>query len=123
MGGSSSDISEIRASGNQMSLQQRPPSRPSLNIPHRPSPQDKKSSTKHYESLIPNIPINESHKLTEFLRTNLDNIEGLSSLGLANLPGLGNSNKDLLALHNGAWSIENDKHSRSSSANSEGDYF
>lgn len=32
------------------------------------------------------------HKLSDFLRSNLDSLEGLSS-----------SNKDLLALHNGAW--------------------
>lgn len=32
------------------------------------------------------------HKLTDFLRANLENLEGLSS-----------ANKDLLALHNGAW--------------------
>ncbi|CAH0548038.1 unnamed protein product [Brassicogethes aeneus] len=32
------------------------------------------------------------HKLTDFLRTNLENLEGLSA-----------ANKDLLALHNGAW--------------------
>ncbi|ENN75613.1 hypothetical protein D910_06319 [Dendroctonus ponderosae] len=36
------------------------------------------------------------HKLTDFLRANIENLEG-------NLPGLGASNKDLLALHNGAW--------------------
>lgn len=82
---------------------------------------DKKSNTKHYESLA-SIPISESHKLSEFLRTNLDNIEGLTGLGLGNLPGLGSSNKDLLALHNGAWPIDNDKHSRSSSSNSEGSF-
>jgi hypothetical protein len=32
------------------------------------------------------------HKLTDFLRANLENLEGLSA-----------ANKDLLALHNGAW--------------------
>ncbi|KAJ8925026.1 hypothetical protein NQ315_001197 [Exocentrus adspersus] len=32
------------------------------------------------------------HKLTDFLRSNLENLEGLSA-----------ANKDLLALHNGAW--------------------
>lgn len=42
-------------------------------------------SQKHFE-----MPL--EHKLTDFLRANLDNLEGLSS-----------SNKDLLALHNGAW--------------------
>ncbi|XP_063981467.1 uncharacterized protein LOC135164749 isoform X2 [Diachasmimorpha longicaudata] len=78
MGGSSSDLSEIRSGGNQMNLQ-RPPSRPSLNIPHRPSSQEKKA---------------------------IDNLEGLSGLGLGNLQGLTNANKDLLALHNGAWTIE-----------------
>lgn len=49
-------------------------------------------------------------------------MEGLSSLGLGNLQGLGNANKDLLALHNGAWSADNDKHSRSST-NSEGTFI
>ncbi|KAJ8978232.1 hypothetical protein NQ317_016383 [Molorchus minor] len=32
------------------------------------------------------------HKLTDFLRTNLENLDGISA-----------ANKDLLALHNGAW--------------------
>ncbi|CAG9771061.1 unnamed protein product [Ceutorhynchus assimilis] len=36
------------------------------------------------------------HKLTDFLRANIDNLEGL-----------GASNKDLLALHNGAWATSN----------------
>lgn len=36
------------------------------------------------------------HKLTDFLRANLENLEGL-----------GASNKDLLALHNGAWANSN----------------
>lgn len=115
MGGSS----EMR-SGNQMNLQ-RPPSRPSLNIPHRPSSQEKKCSNKqHYEPHVPSIPISD-HKLTDFLRANLDNLDGLSSLGaLGNLQGLSNANKDLLALHNGAWSVDSEKGSRSSSSNSEG---
>lgn len=39
---------------------------------------------KHYEQMDP--------KLAEFLRANMENLEGLSS-----------ANKDLLALHNGAW--------------------
>lgn len=37
------------------------------------------------------LPVME-HKLTDFLRVNLENLDGLSS-----------ANKDLLALHNGAW--------------------
>ncbi|XP_056635394.1 uncharacterized protein LOC130891420 [Diorhabda carinulata] len=37
------------------------------------------------------LPIME-HKITDFLRANLENLDGLSS-----------ANKDLLALHNGAW--------------------
>ena len=102
----------MRGGGNQMI--QRPPSRPSLNIPHRPGPQEKKQANKHYESLIPNIPISESHKLSDFLRTNLDNLEGLSGLSL------GNSNKDLLALHNGAWPLDSENNFRSSSTISEG---
>ncbi|XP_018373800.1 PREDICTED: uncharacterized protein LOC108768063 isoform X3 [Trachymyrmex cornetzi] len=80
-GGSAADLSEMRSAGNQMNLQ-RPPSRPSLNIPHRPVSQEKK---------VPS----------------------------GNLQGLGNANKDLLALHNGAWPLESEKGSRSSS-NSEG---
>ncbi|KAL0107278.1 hypothetical protein PUN28_015662 [Cardiocondyla obscurior] len=79
-GGSAADLSEMRGAGNQMNLQ-RPPSRPSLNIPHRPVSQEKKVSS-------------------------------------GNLQGLGNANKDLLALHNGAWPLEGEKGSRSS--NSEG---
>lgn len=120
-GGSAADLPEMRSAGNQMNLQ-RPPSRPSLNIPHRPVSQEKKvpSSKQHYESLIPNIPITD-HKLTDFLRNNLDNLDNLSGLGLGNLQGLGNANKDLLALHNGAWPLESEKGSRSSSTNSEGD--
>ncbi|XP_071652131.1 uncharacterized protein, partial [Temnothorax longispinosus] len=53
MGGSAADLSEMRGAGNQMNLQ-RPPSRPSLNIPHRPVSQEKKvpSGKQHYESLI-----------------------------------------------------------------------
>ncbi|XP_028046437.1 uncharacterized protein LOC105831845 isoform X2 [Monomorium pharaonis] len=82
MGGGSADLPEMRGAGNQMNLQ-RPPSRPSLNIPHRPVSQEKK---------VPS----------------------------GNLQGLGNSNKDLLALHNGAWPLEGEKGSRSSSSNSEG---
>ncbi|XP_071564435.1 uncharacterized protein [Temnothorax nylanderi] len=81
-GGSAADLSEMRGAGNQMNLQ-RPPSRPSLNIPHRPVSQEKK---------VPS----------------------------GNLQGLGNANKDLLALHNGAWPLESEKGSRSSSSNSEG---
>lgn len=117
-GGSAADLPEMRGAGNQMNLQ-RPPSRPSLNIPHRPVSQEKKvpSGKQHYESLIPNIPISD-HKLTDFLRSNLDNLDNLTSLGLGNLQGLGNANKDLLALHNGAWPLEGEKGSRS---NSEGD--
>ncbi|XP_011160971.1 uncharacterized protein LOC105196637 isoform X2 [Solenopsis invicta] len=80
-GGSAADLPEMRGAGNQMNLQ-RPPSRPSLNIPHRPVSQEKK---------VPS----------------------------GNLQGLGNANKDLLALHNGAWPLESEKGSRSSS-NSEG---
>ncbi|XP_043527461.1 uncharacterized protein LOC122537887 isoform X1 [Frieseomelitta varia] len=118
-GGSTADLAEMRSAGNQMNLQ-RPPSRPSLNIPHRPVSQEKKVATgkQHYESLIPNIPMSD-HKLTDFLRTNLDNLDNLSGLGLGNLQGIGNANKDLLALHNGAWPLENEKGSRASS-NSEG---
>ncbi|XP_066603395.1 uncharacterized protein [Prorops nasuta] len=118
---SAADLSEMRSSaGNQMNLQ-RPPSRPSLNIPHRPVAQEKKvsSSKQHYESLISNMPISD-HKLSDFLRSNLDNLDGLSSLGLGNLQGLSTANKDLLALHNGAWPLESEKNSRSSSSNSEG---
>ncbi|XP_011643013.1 uncharacterized protein LOC105430915 isoform X4 [Pogonomyrmex barbatus] len=81
-GGSAADLPEMRGAGNQMNLQ-RPPSRPSLNIPHRPVSQEKK---------VPS----------------------------GNLQGLGNANKDLLALHNGAWPLEGEKGSRSSSTNSEG---
>lgn len=117
-GGSAADLAEMRGAGNQMNLQ-RPPSRPSLNIPHRPVSQEKKVSSgkQHYESLIPNIQISD-HKLTDFLRNNLDNLDNLTGLG--NLQGIGNANKDLLALHNGAWPLESEKGSRSSSANSEG---
>lgn len=119
-GGSAADLAEMRGAGNQMNLQ-RPPSRPSLNIPHRPVSQEKKVSSgkQHYESLIPNIQISD-HKLTDFLRNNLDNLDNLTGLGLGNLQGIGNANKDLLALHNGAWPLESEKGSRSSSANSEG---
>ncbi|CAL7940799.1 unnamed protein product [Xylocopa violacea] len=118
-GGSTADLTEMRGAGNQMNLQ-RPPSRPSLNIPHRPVTQEKKVPTgkQHYESLVPNIAMSD-HKLTDFLRTNLDNLDSLSGLGLGNLQGIGNANKDLLALHNGAWPSENEKGSRASS-NSEG---
>ena len=49
----------------------------------------------------------------------MDNLDNLSGLGLGNLQGIGNANKDLLALHNGAWPLENEKGSRASS-NSEG---
>lgn len=118
-GGSAADLAEMRGAGNQMNLQ-RPPSRPSLNIPHRPVSQEKKVATgkQHYESLVPNIPMSE-HKLTDFLRTNLENLDNLGGLALGNLQGIGNANKDLLALHNGAWPLESEKGSRSS-ANSEG---
>lgn len=118
-GGSTTDLSEIRGAGNQINLQ-RPPSRPSLNIPHRPVSQEKKVATgkQHYESLVPTISMTD-HKLTDFLRTNLDNLDNLTGLGLGNLQGIGNANKDLLALHNGAWPLENEKGSRSST-NSEG---
>jgi len=120
-GGSAADLPEMRGAGNQINLQ-RPPSRPSLNIPHRPVSQEKKvpsNAKQHYESLIPNIPITD-HKLTDFVRNNLDNLDNLGGLGLGNLQGLGNANKDLLALHNGAWPLEGEKGSRSLSANSEG---
>ncbi|XP_012271884.1 uncharacterized protein LOC105695143 isoform X2 [Orussus abietinus] len=119
MAGGTADLTDARGGGNQMSLQ-RPPSRPSLNIPHRPASQEKKPSSKpHYENPISSVPVSD-HKLTDFLRSNLDNFEGLSGLSLGNLQGLGNANKDLLALHNGAWSLDNDKGSRSSSSSSEG---
>lgn len=120
MGASSSDLSEMRGGSggnNQMSLQ-RPPSRPSLNIPHRPSSQERKGKH-HYESLMATSTISD-HKLSDFLRSNIDNLEGLTSLGLGNLQGLSNANKDLLALHNGAWSIDGDKATRATSSNSEG---
>ncbi|XP_012152092.1 uncharacterized protein LOC100878018 isoform X2 [Megachile rotundata] len=118
-GASATDLAEMRSAGNQMNLQ-RPPSRPSLNIPHRSVSQEKKvtSGKQHYESLVSTISISD-HKLTDFLRTNLDNLDNLSGLGLGNLQGLGNANKDLLALHNGAWPLENEKGNRSFS-NSEG---
>ncbi|XP_018576434.1 uncharacterized protein LOC108914981 [Anoplophora glabripennis] len=45
-----------------------------------------KGQQKHFE-----LPLMD-HKLTDFLRTNLESLEGLSA-----------ANKDLLALHNGAW--------------------
>lgn len=122
LGGPAGDLQELRNSSNQMN-HQRPPSRPSLNIPHRSSSQDKKSSNKqHYESLSSVASSMTDHKLSDFLRSNLENFEGLRSgalgLGVENLQNIGNSNKDLLALHNGAWTIENDKDSRSA-ANSE----
>ncbi|XP_011314953.1 uncharacterized protein [Fopius arisanus] len=110
-----SELPEIRSVGNQMSLQ-RPPSRPSLNIPHRASCQEKKVGKQHYESMI-NTQLPD-HKLTDFLRSNLDNLEGLSGLGLGNLQGLTNANKDLLALHNGAWTIE-EKGARSAATNTD----
>lgn len=121
LGGPAGDMQELRNSSSQMN-HQRPPSRPSLNIPHRSSSQDKKSSNKqHYESLSSTAMTD--HKLSDFLRSNLENFEGLRSgalsLGVENLQNIGNSNKDLLALHNGAWTIENDKDSRSSAATSE----
>ncbi|XP_043283276.1 uncharacterized protein [Venturia canescens] len=119
MSSSSNEMSDLRNAANQMNLQ-RPPSRPSLNIPHRPSIQEKKQPTvkQHYESLVPPVPLND-HKITDFLRSNLDNLEGLSGLGLGNLQSLSNANKDLLALHNGAWTIDNEK-SRTTTSNNEG---
>ncbi|KAK0080012.1 hypothetical protein PV325_000536, partial [Microctonus aethiopoides] len=117
----SNDLSELR--GNQMNIQ-RPPSRPSLNIPHRPSSQERSKTVAkhHYESIMSTSQISD-HKLSDFLRSNIDSLEGLSSLGLGNLQGLSNANKDLLALHNGAWSIEGDNKTtsqRSTTSNSEG---
>ncbi|XP_034937897.1 uncharacterized protein [Chelonus insularis] len=117
MSASSSDLPEIRANAN-MNLQ-RPPSRPSLNIPHRPSSQERKPIAKHhYEPHLSNNSLSD-HKISDFLRSNIDSLEGLSSLGLGNLQGLGNANKDLLALHNGAWATE-DKNSRSSNNSESG---
>ncbi|XP_074099311.1 uncharacterized protein LOC141527640 [Cotesia typhae] len=127
-GSSSSDLSELQQRNTtQMNLQQRPPGRPSLNIPHRPaSSQERKQSLgkHHYESIMANnnaaavaAAAMNDHKLTDFLRSNnIDSIEGLNNLGLGNLQGLSNANKDLLALHNGAWAND-DKNSRPNSSN------
>lgn len=53
-------------------------------------PAHKQQKQQHYEQSASAPPTD--HKLTDFLRSNLENLEGLSS-----------ANKDLLALHNGAW--------------------
>nr|CAD7198014.1 unnamed protein product [Timema douglasi] len=57
----------------------------------------------------PQIP---DHKLADFLRANLENLDGLSS-----------ANKDLLALHNGAWtnSSSNNNNNNNISGTGEGD--
>ncbi|EEZ99460.1 uncharacterized protein LOC658463 [Tribolium castaneum] len=49
------------------------------------------------------------HKLTDFLRANLENLEGLSA-----------ANKDLLALHNGAWTSATSLTSSDDKRSSEG---
>ncbi|XP_069701317.1 uncharacterized protein [Periplaneta americana] len=60
-------------------------------------PAHKQQKQQHYEQPASAPPTD--HKLTDFLRSNLENLEGLSS-----------ANKDLLALHNGAWAnSDNDK--------------
>ncbi|KAJ9578419.1 hypothetical protein L9F63_005339 [Diploptera punctata] len=61
-------------------------------------PAHKQQKQQHYEqSSSSSTPTD--HKISDFLRANLENLEGLSS-----------ANKDLLALHNGAWANnDNDK--------------
>lgn len=54
------------------------------------------------------VPLMEP-KLSDFLRANLDSLEGLSS-----------SNKDLLALHNGAWTSASGTNASDDKRNSEG---
>lgn len=63
--------------------------------------QQQQQQSTHYD-----VPLMD-HKITDFLRANIDNFEGLSA-----------ANKDLLALHNGAWS--NSSNSAPSSASSAG---
>ncbi|KAK6645630.1 hypothetical protein RUM43_001910 [Polyplax serrata] len=61
-----------------------------------------KSSKSHHIE-----PSAQDHKIAEFLRANLENLEGL---------GLTSSNKDLLALHNGAWGGHENENKRLSAA-------
>ncbi|KAK9701923.1 Protein of unknown function (DUF3736) [Popillia japonica] len=63
----------------------------------------KNQQQKHFD-----LPMMD-HKLSDFLRANLDNLEGLSS-----------ANKDLLALHNGAWASGNCSSTPEDKRNSEG---
>lgn len=64
---------------------------------------DIKNQQKHFD-----LPVMD-HKLSDFLRANLDSLEGLSS-----------ANKDLLALHNGAWASANLSATADDKRNSEG---
>lgn len=50
------------------------------------------------------------HKMADFLRGSLENLEGL---------GISSSNKDLLALHNGAWGTHENESKRHAMSNSE----
>ncbi|KAL3275476.1 hypothetical protein HHI36_020236 [Cryptolaemus montrouzieri] len=54
------------------------------------------------------VPVSD-HKVSDFLRTNLDNLEGLSA-----------ANKDLLALHNGAWASASTSQPKEDARNNEG---
>ncbi|XP_066138635.1 uncharacterized protein [Euwallacea fornicatus] len=58
--------------------------------------QQNQSQKQHFD-----LPLMD-HKLTDFLRANIENLEGL-----------GASNKDLLALHNGAWATSGNMSSSS----------
>lgn len=68
------------------------------------SSMSKSSKSHHIE------PSPQDHKIADFLRANLENLDGL---------GISSSNKDLLALHNGAWGAHESENKRLSSANSE----
>ncbi|XP_022920302.1 uncharacterized protein [Onthophagus taurus] len=63
----------------------------------------KNQQQKHFD-----LPMME-HKLSDFLRANLDSLEGLSS-----------ANKDLLALHNGAWATNSMSNTSDDKRTSEG---
>jgi len=52
------------------------------------------------------------HKIADLLRANLEGLEGL---------GISSSNKDLLALHNGAWGSHDAETKRISQNNAEGE--
>lgn len=86
---------EQQAAQQQQQQQQRE------QVQQQAAAQQQQAQTQQTQKQHFDLPLMD-HKLTDFLRANIENLEGL-----------GASNKDLLALHNGAWATSNNVSSSS----------